>query len=56
LYDINGALIKTLANEIQASGSHSITINGDNLTSGVYIVKLNIDGVVISKQIIKTTN
>jgi hypothetical protein len=56
LYDINGALIKTLANEIQASGSHSITINGDNLTSGVYILKLNIDGVVISKQIIKTTN
>lgn len=56
LYDINGALIKTLANEIQASGSHSITINGNNLTSGVYIVKLNIDGVVISKQIIKTTN
>lgn len=56
LYDINGALIKTLANEIQASGSHSITINGNNLTSGVYIVKLNIDGVVISKQVIKTTN
>lgn len=56
LYDINGALIKTLANEIQASGSHSVTINGNNLTSGVYIVKLNIDGVVISKQIIKTTN
>ncbi len=56
LYDINGALIKILANEIQASGSHSITINGNNLTAGVYIVKLNIDGVVISKQIIKTTN
>ena len=56
LYDINGALIKTLANEIQGAGSHSITINGNNLTSGVYIVKLNIDGIITSKQIIKTTN
>jgi hypothetical protein len=56
LYDISGALIKTLMNEIQASGSHSITINGNNLTAGVYIVKLNIDGIITSKQIIKTTN
>jgi Secretion system C-terminal sorting domain len=56
LYDINGALISTLANEIQGSGSHSITVNGNNLTAGVYILKINIDGMITSKQIIKTTN
>ncbi len=40
LIDINGKLIKVLADENQKAGSYSLQINND-LKSGVYFVKMN---------------
>ena len=41
LFDINGKKIKTLLKGILGSGSHSVTINGNNLSSGVYYYSLS---------------
>lgn len=54
LYDINGRLINTVYNGQQTSGSQNISIDGSRLSNGVYIVKLTIDGVITSKQVIKS--
>ena len=56
LYDINGALLKTVSQEVQSAGNHTTTINGSSLAGGVYVIKISIDGLVSSKQIIKTNN
>jgi len=56
LYDINGALIRNIVQEVETAGNHTQIINETNLAAGVYIVKINIDGVVSSRQIIKTNN
>ena len=55
LFDINGRLINTLNNNTQASGEHSLQFDGSRLSSGVYVIKMNIDGVVTSKQLIKSS-
>ncbi|MCK4257298.1 T9SS type A sorting domain-containing protein [candidate division WOR-3 bacterium] len=39
LYDITGSLVSTLVNKELTAGTHSITINTDNLVSGVYFLK-----------------
>ena len=46
VYDVNGALVKTLVNESRAAGSYSLQWNGTNdhgqpVSSGVYFYKLN---------------
>ena len=56
LYDINGSFIKLVSQELQNAGNHSTIINGNNITAGVYIVKISVNGNVTSKQIIKTNN
>ncbi len=40
IYDINGREIKTLVNQVQNYGEHSIGFNASSLASGVYIYKL----------------
>lgn len=49
VFDIRGKLVRTLVNDEQSSGMHSIQWKGDNtagvsLKSGVYIVRLKTDG------------
>ncbi len=46
IYNIKGQLVKTLKNEVMASGKHSIVWNGkdnnnQNVTSGVYFYKID---------------
>ena len=40
VYDITGKLVETLINKSLPAGSHTITWNPDNLSSGLYIVQL----------------
>ncbi|OQY74491.1 MAG: hypothetical protein B6D45_06815, partial [Ignavibacteriales bacterium UTCHB3] len=40
LYDITGALVATLLNGEMIGGEHSVTVNGNNLHSGVYFLKI----------------
>lgn len=40
IYDISGKLIKTIVNETQSPGQHSISFDADDLASGVYFYKL----------------
>jgi len=44
VYDILGRNVQTIVNEIQSSGKHIVTFNGNELSSGVYFYRLNYDG------------
>lgn len=41
VYDISGRLVSTLVNEFKQQGSHRITFDGSNLSSGVYYYKID---------------
>jgi Secretion system C-terminal sorting domain len=41
VFNLKGQLLETLVDQIQAAGSHSVTWNAVNQSSGVYIYKLN---------------
>jgi len=45
LFNIKGQLVSTLLNEERNIGNHTISYPVDNLSSGIYFTKLNIDGV-----------
>lgn len=41
IYDVLGREIKTIVNIYQNPGKYSVTFNGDNLPSGIYLYQLN---------------
>jgi hypothetical protein len=41
VYDVMGREIKTLVNEFQSEGNHSVIFNADRLSSGVYLYEIN---------------
>ena len=41
VYDILGNEISTLVNEQKSVGNYKVDFNGDNLTSGIYIITMN---------------
>ncbi len=41
VYDITGKEISALVNEMQTAGEHSITFNGSNLASGIYLLRMS---------------
>lgn len=43
LYDLNGREVKSLVNGNFSAGSHELQINGANLTTGIYMVKVLIN-------------
>ena len=43
IYNLQGRLIETLANHIMSAGYHSVIWNGDNFSSGIYILKIQAD-------------
>jgi len=47
IYDITGRKIETLIDRNQLSGLYSINWNASNLSSGIYIVKMNVDGIYL---------
>jgi|AntRauTorckE6833_2_1112554.scaffolds.fasta_scaffold00158_17 hypothetical protein len=50
VFDIMGRKIQTLVDEFRRLGNYSVPFNGDNLSSGVYLYRLNIDGEVFVKK------
>jgi hypothetical protein len=57
VYDITGKEITTLVNATkQEVGSYKVNFDasGVNAKSGIYFIRLSVDGVVVSKQIIET--
>lgn len=52
IYDITGREIRTLKNEWQGAGEHSVKINSQNMTSGIYFYRLQIGKIVKQKKMI----
>ena len=52
LYNVLGVQILTLIDSEQAIGNHEIVLNGNNLASGVYFVKMNAGNYSVTKKII----
>jgi hypothetical protein len=51
MYDINGSLVKNILNSQLSSGMHDIQISNENLSSGTYLVRINIDNAVNVRKI-----
>ena len=54
--DINGRKIRNLFNKTLGSGSHTISWDGANdkgvnMSSGIYFIILNVDGVILSQKL-----
>ena len=52
IYDISGKLIETLYNDFQQAGEWSTTLNGSDLTSGIYFVRMNASEVQLSQKVL----
>ncbi len=54
LFDLLGREMATLHDAQDLAGSHSVTFNGNNLSSGVYFYSLNVDGIprIVRKMVI----
>jgi len=53
IYDELGRIVKKIKKNELNAGGNSVQIDVEGLKSGIYFVSLNIDGEVISKQIVK---
>lgn len=51
LRSFTGQVIKTLVDEIQIPGTHSLDLNTENLPDGVYFVQINVNGVSYNKRL-----
>lgn len=51
IFDIRGAEVKSLINEFKKSGSYSVDFNAADLPSGIYICKIDANGIFNSAKI-----
>lgn len=57
VFDMVGHTVKSFYNgTLLSSGSYSLTLNGDTLPNGVYLVRLKVDTNIYTKKIIKDQN
>ncbi len=42
LFDISGRLVTTLVDQHETAGMHSVAINGNNMVSGVYFIRMTV--------------
>ena len=52
IYDISGKLVEGLINEELSPGSHTISWNPNNISSGVYIVSLNTSSASLTDKVV----
>ncbi len=52
LFDIKGQLVKTIADENQSKGKHSILIDKTGIAAGTYLLKLNNNNITETKKVI----
>lgn len=53
VFGMNGNVIQTINKGKIAAGTYSIPLNLSNFSSGIYVVRLMVDGTSYSKQIFK---
>ena len=51
VYDITGKLVETLINKSLPAGSHTITWNPDNLSSGLYMVQVKVGNKTLNQKL-----
>jgi glucuronoarabinoxylan endo-1,4-beta-xylanase len=51
VFDLLGRQIVTLVNGAMPAGNHQVILNGANLSSGVYVYRIQAGGVVISRKL-----
>ena len=50
IYDITGQFVKTILNEDQKAGQHSVTFNTKNQASGIYVYRMIVNGRSIAQR------
>jgi hypothetical protein len=51
VYNVQGQVVATLVNEYRKAGSYSVDFNAANLASGMYMYRLHVGDVVLSKKL-----
>lgn len=49
VYDVTGRKVATLANESMSAGSHTITFNASELSSGIYLYRLQVNNIRLTR-------
>ncbi len=52
VFDIQGRLVRTLVNQKQTSGMYNVTFDAQNLSTGVYIYRLNVGANTFTKKML----
>jgi len=56
VYDAQGGLVRTLVSGTRGAGTHSVNLDGSNLSSGVYFYLLAFEGKSLSKKLVVVRN
>ncbi|HEY3294097.1 MAG TPA: T9SS type A sorting domain-containing protein [bacterium] len=52
LYDVNGRLVRTLSHSLFTAGQHRLTVDGTQLASGVYFVRMEGTAVSLTRKLV----
>ena len=52
VYDVTGRLISTLVHEKQSEGDHKVLFNGEDLASGIYLIRLESEHQVMTRRMV----
>lgn len=52
LYDISGRMVKVIADKEFSAGTYSLLVNGAELGSGVYLLKIQVDDIVSTQKML----
>jgi len=52
IYDALGNELKEIDNGFKNAGRHEINFNGENLSSGLYFARLNVDGTTLTTRLV----
>lgn len=52
VFDVAGKLVTILVDESQPKGVHEVTFNGEELSSGLYICRMQADGQILTRKLI----
>lgn len=52
LYDVSGHLVEVVANREFSAGEYRLLVNGSNLSSGVYLLRTQVEGIVNTQKML----
>jgi hypothetical protein len=52
LYDVTGHLVKIVADREFSAGKYNLLVNGNNLSSGVYLLRTQVEGIVNTQKML----